>query len=153
MYYALADQTVWNPDSGDDSWAGLATFQMGEFCISYAEAGGKAPPRSMRMKCRYCRHNMQDYFQETYGRKTRFIPNGINRPILKGDSEIKAKYGLEKDGYILFLARIVPEKGLHYLLHAFEQIETDKKLVIAAAAAILRNTYRKWSIWRQKTAV
>ena len=47
-------------------------------------------------------HNMQDYFQETYGRKTRFIPNGINRPILKGDSEIKAKYGLEKDGYILF---------------------------------------------------
>ena len=36
-------------------------------------------------------HNMQDYFQETYGRKTRFIPNGINRPILKGDSEIKAK--------------------------------------------------------------
>lgn len=80
-------------------------------------------------------HNMQDYFQETYGRKTRFIPNGINRPILKGDSEIKAKYGLEKDGYILFLARIVPEKGLHYLLHAFEQIETDKKLVIAGGSS------------------
>ena len=32
-------KTVWNPDSGDDSWAGLAAFQMGKFCISCAEAG------------------------------------------------------------------------------------------------------------------
>ena len=38
---------------------------------------------------------------------------------------------MEKDGYILFLARIVPEKGLHYLIEAFGKVETDKKLVIA----------------------
>ena len=47
---------------------------------------------------------------------------------------IKEKYSLEKDSYILFLGRIVPEKGLHYLIEAFKQIKTDKKLVIAGKA-------------------
>ena len=33
--------------------------------------------------------------------------------------------------YILFLGRLVPEKGCHYLLKAFETINTPMKLVIA----------------------
>ena len=48
---------------------------------------------------------------------------------------ICSEYGLEKDGYILFLARIVPEKGLHYLIEAYQQIETDKRLVIAGGVS------------------
>ena len=75
--------------------------------------------------------NVQDYFRKTYGRETLFIPNGVNRPESVEAKEITEKYGLEKDGYILFLARIVPEKGLHYLIEAFGKMETDKKLVIA----------------------
>lgn len=75
--------------------------------------------------------NMQEYFRKTYGRETLFIPNGINRPVIKEAEKIGEKYGLEKDSYILFLARIVPEKGLHYLIEAFSKIETEKKLVIA----------------------
>lgn len=39
---------------------------------------------------------------------------------------------LRKDDYILFLGRIVPEKGVHYLIDAFGKLDTDKKLVIAA---------------------
>ena len=75
--------------------------------------------------------NMQDYFLETYGRQTRFIPNGIERPALYEPAEIRDRYGLEKDGYILFVARIVPEKGLHYLIDAYKKIKTEKRLVIA----------------------
>ena len=75
--------------------------------------------------------NMQDYFQDTYGRQTRFIPNGIQRPERYEAEEIRKKYGLEKDGYILFVARIVPEKGLHYLIDAYKNIKTEKRLVIA----------------------
>ena len=75
--------------------------------------------------------NMQDYFLETYGRQTRFISNGIQRPALYEPKEIREKYGLEKDGYILFVARIVPEKGLHYLIDAYKKIRTEKRLVIA----------------------
>ncbi|ODM13380.1 WecB/TagA/CpsF family glycosyltransferase [Eisenbergiella tayi] len=75
--------------------------------------------------------NMQDYFFEKYKRETVFIPNGINKPEIKPADMIYRQYGLEKDGYILFLARIVPEKGLHYLIEAFSQVKTEKKLVIA----------------------
>jgi glycosyltransferase involved in cell wall biosynthesis len=75
--------------------------------------------------------NIKEYFKSTYNRDVRFIPNGIAKPEIKSADIITTKYGLEKDNYILFLARLVPEKGVHYLIDAFNQIETDKKLVIA----------------------
>ncbi|MBM6744352.1 glycosyltransferase family 4 protein [Drancourtella massiliensis] len=78
---------------------------------------------------------VQDYFMKTYGRKTRFIPNGVNRTKLREADLIQKKFGLEKDGYILFLARLVPEKGLKYLIQAYRQVQTDKKLVIAGGTS------------------
>ena len=44
-------------------------------------------------------------------------------------------YGIDKDTYFLFLGRIVPEKGLHYLIEAFKQVKTNKKLVIAGGSS------------------
>ena len=78
---------------------------------------------------------VQKYFKDTYNRDTVFIPNGVNKPIIREANIIKQKYGLVKDDYILFLARIVPEKGLHYLIEAFKKIKTNKKLVIAGGAS------------------
>lgn len=79
--------------------------------------------------------NVQDYFKDAYHRDTHYIPNGVNRPEKKEVREIEKKYGLKKDGYILFVARLVPEKGLHYLIEAFRGIDTDKKLVIAGGSS------------------
>ena len=78
---------------------------------------------------------VQKYFVDTYGRKTVFIPNGVNRPIPRSPQLIKKKYGLDKDGYILFLGRLVPEKGITYLIEAFKEVTTDKKLVIAGGSS------------------
>ncbi len=78
---------------------------------------------------------VQDYFEKTYGRKTVFIPNGVNRPKKQKAELITEKYGLEKDSYILFLGRLVPEKGIKYLIEAFKQVETDKELVIAGGSS------------------
>ncbi len=75
--------------------------------------------------------NVQQYFADTYHRQVTYIPNGINRPALREAQMITEKYGLKKDGYLLSLGRIVPEKGLHYLIEAFAGIRTDMKLVIA----------------------
>ena len=80
-------------------------------------------------------NGVQKYFKDTYNRDTHFIPNGVNKPVKKKAKIIEEKFNLKKDDYILFLARIVPEKGLHYLLDAFKQIDTDKKLVIAGGAS------------------
>lgn len=79
--------------------------------------------------------NVKEYFLKEYGRNTYFIPNGIEYPQVREVDLIRREYGLEKDGYILFLARIVPEKGLHYLIEAFSEIKTDKKLVIAGGSS------------------
>ena len=73
---------------------------------------------------------VKEYFWKEYKRKTVFIPNGVNRPEKREAQEIK-RWGLTRDSYILFLGRIVPEKGEHYLIEAFKSIDTDKKLVIA----------------------
>lgn len=78
---------------------------------------------------------VQKYFKDTYNRETRFIPNGVNRPIIRDAQIIKERYGLEKDGYILFLGRLVPEKGIQYLIEAFKEVHTDKKLVIAGGSS------------------
>lgn len=79
--------------------------------------------------------NVQTYFKETYGRDTNYIPNGIDKQEKVLPQIITDKYGLQGKDYYLFLARIVPEKGLHYLIDAYEQIDTDKKLVIAGGSS------------------
>ena len=86
---------------------------------------------------------VQKYFIDTYDRKTYFIPNGVNKPTILKPKIIKEKYGLKNDSYILFLARIVPEKGLHYLIKAYNQIKTDKKLVIAGGASHTNDYLKK----------
>ena len=78
---------------------------------------------------------VQDYFQNTYGRTTRFIPNGVNKAKPRKARQITEKWGLTKDSYILYLGRIVPEKGERYLIEAFKQTKTDKKLVIAGGSS------------------
>lgn len=79
--------------------------------------------------------NVQKYFADTYGRRVTCIPNGITRPVMRDAQMITEKYGLTKGSYLLFLGRIVPEKGLHYLIEAFAGIDTDKKLVIAGGSS------------------
>ena len=79
--------------------------------------------------------NVQEYFRDTYQRETSWIPNGTTRPEYAAAREITEKFGLEKDEYILFLGRMVPEKGIHYLIEAFRQVKTHRKLVIAGGAS------------------
>ena len=78
---------------------------------------------------------VQEYFKTTYDRDTVFIPNGVSRPEKREADEIKKLWNLEKDGYVLFLGRIVPEKGLRYLVEAWKGVKTDKKLVIAGGSS------------------
>jgi glycosyltransferase involved in cell wall biosynthesis len=78
---------------------------------------------------------VRQYFLDTYGRDTICIPNGVNRPVMRKADKISEFYGLNKDEYLLFLGRIVPEKGLRYLVKAFMNVRTEKKLVIAGGAS------------------
>ena len=72
-----------------------------------------------------------EYFKKTYNRETVLIHNGIDKPIKKPANEITTLYGLSKDDYICIVSRLTAEKGVHYLIDAYNSVKTDKKHVIA----------------------
>lgn len=126
-------------------WAGIRTVatihgldwqraKWGKFASMYLKFGERTAAKCADEVIVLSR-NMQEYFKNTYGRDTRFIPNGIERKQPVAAQKIANEYGLHKDEYLLFLGRIVPEKGVHYLIEAFSKLDTDKKLVIAGGAS------------------
>lgn len=78
---------------------------------------------------------VQKYFKDTYGRDTIYIPNGASKSDIKDPELITERLRIEKDGYILYLGRLVPEKGIEYLIRAYKSVNTDKKLVIAGGSS------------------
>lgn len=75
------------------------------------------------------------YFKETYGREAVFIPNGVDAKETLPASAIKEKWDLEKDSYLLYLGRLVPEKRPELLIEAFRALDTNKRLVIAGGSS------------------
>ncbi len=73
--------------------------------------------------------NLQQYAQVKYKRVVNYIPNGVGTANIK-EADLIKKWGLDKGNYIVTISRIVRHKGIHYLIDAFKQLKTDKKLVI-----------------------
>lgn len=78
--------------------------------------------------------SVQNYFYKKYNRETVMIPNGVSKHENK-KIKLLSKYGLLENEYILYLGRLVPEKGIMYLLKAFKNLKTSKKLVIAGGSS------------------
>lgn len=74
-----------------------------------------------------------DFYKDRYGISMRYIPTGAELKPHHEAGEI-LKMGLEPRRYILFASRLVREKGAHYLISAFRQLDTNFKLVIAGDA-------------------
>ncbi len=73
---------------------------------------------------------LQDYYRERRGRDSEVLPPGIEISE-NGPRKSLEGLGIEQGKYVLFLNRIMPEKGCHYLLDAFSRIETNCRLVVA----------------------
>ncbi len=111
-----------------------ARAKWGKFASWYIRSGEKNAAR-FADEIIVLSPGVQEYFQKTYGRATVFIPNGVVKAQRREAREIRKRWGLEADSYVLFLGRIVPEKGIHYLIEAWKHIKTDKKLVIAGGSS------------------
>jgi glycosyltransferase involved in cell wall biosynthesis len=62
------------------------------------------------------------------------IPNGTVVPVPRAANKI-LKLGLDPGKYVLFVGRLVPEKGVHFLAEAFRRIPGDMKLAIAGGSS------------------
>jgi glycosyltransferase involved in cell wall biosynthesis len=83
---------------------------------------------------------MVDYYRRRYRKDTRYVAYGAQLESSKDPSLLK-KYGLEKDGYFLSVARLEPENNQHISIKAFEKVDTDKKLFLVGGA-----NYRSWHV-------
>lgn len=83
-----------------------------------------------------------EYIMKKYGMNAVYIPTGVNQPKILKPNLIKEKYGLYGNDYILFAARLVKEKGVHYLIKAYNEMDTELKLVIAGDA-LYEDEYKK----------
>lgn len=108
--------------------------KWGKFASAYIMAGERCAVKHADEIIVLSRE-VQEYFRKTYGRETKFIPNGVTKPQVREADQIQKKFSLEKDGYILYLGRLVPEKGIRYLIEAYRKIDTEKRLVIAGGSS------------------
>lgn len=126
-------------------WAGIRTVatihgldwqraKWGKLASTYIKLGEKIAARYADEVVVLSR-SAQDYFQQTYGRTTRLIPNGIDLKEPADSNTISSEWGLVPDSYVLFLGRLVPEKRPDLLIKAFKALDTDVQLVIAGAAS------------------
>lgn len=77
---------------------------------------------------------LKGYLEEKYRRPVTYIPSAVTDPVIRKPDKIR-EYGIGERDYILFVARLVPEKGCHYLLDAYERLKPDMKLVIAGGSS------------------
>nr|WP_068893148.1 glycosyltransferase [Pedobacter panaciterrae] len=69
-------------------------------------------------------------FEERFKKKFTFIPFGSEVAPWVDQPEILNKNNLDKQEYYLFIGRFIPDKGLHYLIPAFKNSNSKKKLVL-----------------------
>jgi glycosyltransferase involved in cell wall biosynthesis len=72
----------------------------------------------------------QEYFEKRFRKKYNFIPYGSEVPPVPESMDILNRLNLKKGEYFLFVGRFIPDKGLHLLTEAFQQLKTDKKLIM-----------------------
>lgn len=86
---------------------------------------------------------IQRYYLKKYNKLTTYIAYGANLDQASEmgveSSEFLKRFGLEKDRYILFVGRLVPENGAHCLIEAYSKLNTDLKLVIVGDAPYSKN--------------
>jgi len=118
--------TIHGLDWQRDKWGGEAKkiLKLGEWCSA------KFPDRTVVVS-----KTLKKYYDTKYKMNSDYIPNGIQQPAMRKADIIREKFGLETGGYVLFVGRLVPEKGCTQLVEAFKQVKTDVKLVIAGGSS------------------
>ncbi len=76
---------------------------------------------------------VRDIFTKKFKRNYAVIPYGADFVEPRVLSALK-KFGLKRNNYFLFVGRFIPDKGIHYLIRAFEGVTTRKHLVIVGGS-------------------
>ena len=73
-------------------------------------------------------------YEQVYRRRTVYIPNGIT-PTERRPLDRLRRFGVQGQDYLLYLGRLVPEKGAHLLLEAYRRVSSPLKLLIVGGGS------------------
>lgn len=112
-------------DKDRDKWGKAAKFilTLGEI------ASAKFP------HCKICvSEDLKDYYENKYNTKMHKIYNGVSiqQPLELNKCK---RFNVEKNEYLMFVGRLVPEKAPEVLIKAFKKAKTSKKLLIVGDSA------------------
>lgn len=74
-------------------------------------------------------NDVMRYYEQTYGAASSCIVYGTCERRSQ-QNDVLERFRLKDRGYVLFVGRLVPENNVHHLIRAFEQVSTERKLVI-----------------------
>lgn len=74
---------------------------------------------------------LTEYVRSTYGVAAHYIPNGATPSLAPPGHDLLARWGLAPGRYLLFVGRLIPDRGLETLLDAWSGIDAPERLVIA----------------------
>lgn len=81
---------------------------------------------------------IEEYYRARYGKRSYFIPYGADAGRVESTACLD-RLGLEPEGYFLYVSRLEPENNALLVVKAFEQVATEKKLVIVGDAPYARD--------------
>jgi len=79
----------------------------------------------------------KELFRERFKKqlnKFHFVPFGSEVTNSENNSNILITLNLNIQEYFIFVGRFIPDKGLQYLIPAFEKIKTNKKLILVGGS-------------------
>lgn len=79
--------------------------------------------------------SVQGAVERSLGIHAHYVPNGVHLPGPVATRFVQDELGVEPGEYVLFAARLVPEKGLHFLLSAYRSMPDAPTLVVAGSGA------------------
>jgi glycosyltransferase involved in cell wall biosynthesis len=123
---AAVISTVHDQDYNKGKWAGFARLAL--------RAGERSASRfadEVIVVARYLEHHLRD----VYGREAVYVPNGNDPLTLCRSTEVLRRHGLEPGRYLLFLARLVPEKGCDLLIRAMRESRTPYRLAVVGGSS------------------
>lgn len=84
------------------------------------------------------------HYLSVHNRHSHVIVNGVDVPASPGYS-LLGELGLEADGYVLGVGRLVPEKAPDLLIESYRSVPTDMPLIIAGGSSFSPEFERRLS--------
>jgi glycosyltransferase involved in cell wall biosynthesis len=76
---------------------------------------------------------IRDYYKDKYGTSSVMIAYGADCERVE-TTEILDRLGVQSRGYFLYVSRLEPENNAHIVIEAYENVKTDKPLLIVGDA-------------------